>query len=161
LLVGGYGPMLDEWQGLARRLGVGERVHWLGMREDVENVLAAVDVAVMSSEREGMPLFAFECMATRTPLVATDVGGLRDVFPAGAGAVLVPPGDVGALAAALESLAGDPDRRAALAEAAYERMPEFSPARAAERVDELYSTLLERRGVRMRGPEPAVSRPVA
>src|SRR5205085_7282394 len=123
LLVGGYGPMLDEWQGLARRLGVGERVHWLGMREDVENVLAAVDVAVMSSEREGMPLFAFECMATRTPLVATDVGGLRDVFPAGKGALLVPPGDAGALGDAIEALVRDPARRAELAEDAYARMP--------------------------------------
>jgi glycosyltransferase involved in cell wall biosynthesis len=153
LVVGGYGPWMEEWQAHAQRLGVGERVHWLGMREDVETVLRGVDVAAMSSEREGMPLFAFECMATRTPLVATDVGGLRDIFPGGQGAVLVPPGDVGALAEALASLVRDPERREAIAEAAHARLPEFSAERSAERVGELYQRLLAKRGV--------VSRPAA
>lgn len=161
LVVGGYGPMMEQWQALAERLGVAERVHWLGMREDVEDVLAAVDVAVMSSEREGMPLFAFECMASRTPLVTTDVGGLRDVFPDGQGAVLVPPGDAAALGDAIQTLVSDPARCAALADEAHERMPDFSPERAAQRVSALYEELLERRGVRAPEPAPAVSPPVA
>jgi glycosyltransferase involved in cell wall biosynthesis len=152
LVVGGYGLMLDEWSALAERLGVGERVHWLGMREDVETVLGAVDVAAMSSEREGMPLFAFECMATGTPLVATDVGGLRDVFPGGEGALLVPPGDVDALAEALAALMRDPARRSAIAAAAADRLPEFTAERAAERVGGLYERLLARRGVVMASP---------
>ncbi|MEA2457184.1 MAG: hypothetical protein QOC95_156 [Thermoleophilaceae bacterium] len=147
LVVGGHGPMLDEWQALANRLGVGERVHWLGMREDVETVLRGIDVAAMSSEREGMPLFAFECMATRTPLVATDVGGLRDVFPGGEGALLVPPGDVEVMAAALGELMHDPARRQRIAEVAHARLPEFSAERAAERVGALYDRLLAGRGV--------------
>jgi glycosyltransferase involved in cell wall biosynthesis len=159
LVVGGYGLMMDEWKALAERLGVGDRVHWLGMREDVETVLGAVDVAAMSSEREGMPLFAFECMATGTPLVATDVGGLRDVFPGGQGALLVPPGDTGALTEALAALMRDPERRRAIAATARDRLPEFSAERAAERVGELYDGLLA-----ARGPAPrrsAVSLPAA
>jgi glycosyltransferase involved in cell wall biosynthesis len=149
LVVGGYGPMMEDWQELARGLGVGERVHWLGMREDVETVLRGVDVAAMSSEREGMPLFAFECMATRTPLVATDVGGLRDIFPGGDGALLVPPGDADALAAGLSALLADRDRRRTLAEAAHARLPEFSAERAAEKVGGLYERLLVKRGVEL------------
>jgi glycosyltransferase involved in cell wall biosynthesis len=152
LVIGGGGPMKDEWAALAARLGVGDRVHWLGTREDVEGVLEAADVAALSSEREGMPLFAFECMATRTPLVATDVGGLRDVFPGGQGALLVPPGDPDAFAAALLELLRSPDRRRAMADAAYERMPEFSAERAAERVGELYERLLAARGVALPAP---------
>jgi glycosyltransferase involved in cell wall biosynthesis len=147
LVIGGDGWMQEEWDALAQRLGVGDRVHWLGLREDVEGVLAAADVAALSSEREGMPLFAFECMATRTPLVATDVGGLRDVFPGGEGALLVPPGDSAAMADGLTGLLRSPERRRAMADAAYERMPEFSAERAAERVGELYERLLAKRGV--------------
>jgi glycosyltransferase involved in cell wall biosynthesis len=142
LVVGGAGPMMDEWKALAASLGVGERVHWLGMRDDVETVLRGLDVAAMSSEREGMPLFAFECMATGVPLVATDVGGLRDIFPAGDSAVLVPPGDAGALAEAVSGMLRDPERRRAVAEAASARMPEFTAERAAERVGALYERLL-------------------
>jgi len=147
LIVGGSGWMQEEWEALAGRLGVGERVHWLGLREDVEAVLGAADVAALSSEREGMPLFAFECMATRTPLVATDVGGLRDVFPDGEGALLVPPGDSAALAEGIATLLRSPERRVELAEAAHARLPEFSAERSAERVAELYEQLLAARGV--------------
>src|SRR3954447_1771029 len=96
-----------------------------------------------------MPLFAFECTATRTPLVAADVGGLRDVFPGGEGALLVPPGDAGALADGLLALLGSPERRTAMAEVAHARLPEFSAERAAERVGELYERLLAERGVEL------------
>jgi glycosyltransferase involved in cell wall biosynthesis len=157
LVVGGYGPKMADWQAQAERLGLGERVHWLGMREDVETVLGGIDVAVMSSEREGMPLFAFECMATRTPLVATDVGGLRDVFPGGEGALLVPPGDSAALAEALSELLSDPERRRAVGDAAHERLPEFSAERAAERVGALYQRLLAERGVVLAPPAVAAA----
>jgi glycosyltransferase involved in cell wall biosynthesis len=157
LVIGGAGWMQEEWDELAGRLGVRSRVHWLGMREDVEAVLAAADVAALSSEREGMPLFAFECMATRTPLVATDVGGLRDVFPGGEGAVLVPPGSSDALAEALLRLLGSPERRAELAEVAHARLPEFSAERSAERVGELYERLLAARGVHVPARAPAAT----
>jgi glycosyltransferase involved in cell wall biosynthesis len=157
LVVGGAGWMQEEWDELAGRLGVRERVHWLGIREDVESVLAAADVAALSSEREGMPLFAFECMATRTPLVATDVGGLRDVFPGGEGALLVPSGDVQAMAEGLIALLRSPERRAAMGEAAHARLPEFSAERSAERVGDLYERLLAARGV----VSPPGARPAA
>ncbi|MEA2466349.1 MAG: hypothetical protein QOJ57_475 [Thermoleophilaceae bacterium] len=147
LVVGGEGWMQEEWNALAERLGVAGRVHWLGMREDVEGVLQAADVAALSSEREGMPLFAFECMATRTPLVATDVGGLRDVFPGGEGALLVPSGDAQALAEGLTALLRSPERRREMADLAHARLPEFSAERAAQRIGELYERLLAKRGV--------------
>lgn len=160
LVIGGEGWMKEPWSELAERLGVAGRVHWLGVREDVEGVLAAADVAALSSEREGMPLFAFECMATRTPLVATDVGGLRDVFPGGDGALLVPSGDAQALADGLLELLRAPERRVAMADAAYARLPEFSAERAAERVGELYERLLTARGVAIPPSEPRAAAPV-
>ncbi|MEA2220935.1 MAG: hypothetical protein QOJ35_3561, partial [Solirubrobacteraceae bacterium] len=110
LVIGGNGPMAEEWRAYGDERGLGERIHWIGMRSDLPLVLASLDVAVMSSDFEGTPLFAFECMAARTPLVATDVGGLRDIFPSSAEAVLVPPRDPAALASAIEELLLDPAR---------------------------------------------------
>jgi glycosyltransferase involved in cell wall biosynthesis len=145
LVVGGYGPMADEWQQRAREAGVSERVHWLGMRDDAPVVVRGLDVAAISSDFEGMPIFAFECMAERVPLVATDVGGLRDIFEPGTSAVLVPPRDPCAMAGALEELLRDPERRAAMGDAAHERLADFGVERAVERIGDLYESLLANR----------------
>jgi glycosyltransferase involved in cell wall biosynthesis len=100
----------------------------------------------MSSDFEGTPLFAFECMASRTPMVATDVGGLRDIFADGESGMLVPPRDVAAMADAIEALLRDPERRRAMADAAYERMSDFTIERAVERFEDLYERLLAAKG---------------
>jgi glycosyltransferase involved in cell wall biosynthesis len=142
LVIGGYGPMQEPWEARARELGVSDRVHWLGMRRDGPVVMRGLDVAVMSSEREGMPLFAFEAMASRTPFVATDVGGLRDIFENGTSALLVEPGDAAALGGAIERLLLDPELRSSMAGVAHERLDEFSIGRAVERVTGLYESLL-------------------
>jgi glycosyltransferase involved in cell wall biosynthesis len=146
LVIGGYGPMADTWHEHASRSGLGDRVHWLGMRRDQPVVLGGMDVAAMSSDFEGTPLFAFECMAARTPLVATDVGGLRDIFTSGESALLVPPRDPAAMADAIASLLQDPKRRGAMADAARARLAEFTVECAVERVEELYEELLTRHG---------------
>ncbi|MGG7381598.1 glycosyltransferase, partial [Escherichia coli] len=70
--------------------GVADSISWIGLRSDAPVVLDALDVGVMSSDFEGTPLFAFECMAASVPFVSTDVGGLRDVFVNGESALLVP-----------------------------------------------------------------------
>ncbi len=142
LVIGGYGPMAEAWQAHAAGLGLAERVHWLGMRSDAPVVLRGLDVAAMSSDFEGMPIYAFECMAEGTPLVATDVGGLRDIFEDGRSALLVPPRDPAAMADALESLLRDPERRRAMAAAAEERLEEFRVGRAVERIASLYESVL-------------------
>jgi glycosyltransferase involved in cell wall biosynthesis len=144
-VIGGSGPMTEEWQEHARARGLDGRVHWIGMRSDGPVVLAGLDVATMSSDFEGTPLFAFECMAARTPVVATDVGGFRDIFENGVSAMLVPPRDPAALADALEPLLRSPERRAAVADAAHARLVDFSMERAVERVSGLYEELLARR----------------
>jgi glycosyltransferase involved in cell wall biosynthesis len=151
LVVGGYGPMSEEWEAYANGLGIGDRVHWLGVRRDVPVVLRGFDVAAMSSDFEGMPIFAFECMAEHVPLVATDVGGMRDIFVSGESALLVPARSPSDLADALAELLADADRRRALAEAAHARLGEFSMDRAVERIGALYESVLSgERGRRRR-----------
>jgi glycosyltransferase involved in cell wall biosynthesis len=147
LVIGGYGPLAEELHAQSKRLGVDDRIHWLGLRSDPEAVQRALDVSVISSDSEGMPLAAFECMAVGTPLVATDVGALRDVFEDGVSALLVPRRDPGALAGALEALLADPGRRRAMAVAASARLDEYSLDRTAQRVADLYEELLVRPGL--------------
>ena len=111
-------------------------------------MLEAADVAAMSSDYEGMPLFALECMASGTPLVSTDVGNVADLLGDVDGVVIVPRRDPSALAAALEGLLRDPQRRAAQAAAAAERLPRYEIDNVAREFAELYERLLGRNGAR-------------
>ena len=126
-------------------LGIAPRTHFLGLRDDVDAILAAVDVAAMSSDFEGTPLFAFECMAAHTPLVATAVGGLPDMLEDGRSAILVAPRDPDALATAIDRLLGAPEQREALADAAAQQLQRYEIDAVAGRFADLYRELLERR----------------
>jgi glycosyltransferase involved in cell wall biosynthesis len=145
LVVAGDGPCRPRLERLAASLGLQDRVSFLGMREDIDVVLGGLDVAAMSSDFEGTPLFGFECMAHRTPLVSTDVGGLSDVFQQGRTALLVPPGDSAALADAIELLLRDPERRRVMAEAAHSELADYAIDRIVGRYVELYERLLGER----------------
>lgn len=142
LLIVGDGPARPGLEAHAAPLG--DRVVFAGNRADLEAVMAAIDVAAMSSDFEGMPLFAFEAMAYRTPLVATAVGGLPDVVDEGVTGLLVPRRDPEALSGALAGLLGDPARAEAMAAAAAatERLAEFSLETIADRFAALYEELV-------------------
>jgi glycosyltransferase involved in cell wall biosynthesis len=142
LLLVGDGERRGEIEAHVRKRGVGERVHFTGDRWDVPDFIAAFDVSALSSDFEGTPLFVFESMAQGKPVVATAVGGLREVIEDGRSGVLVPPQDPPALARALEALLRDPERREAIAAAGRERLRDFTLDRAAERFDALYREVL-------------------
>ncbi|MCX5747752.1 MAG: glycosyltransferase [Proteobacteria bacterium] len=95
-----------------------DRVHWLGIRHDIPALLSAFDLFALSSTTEGLPIAVIEAMAAGLPILCTAVGGLPGVIRHGETGLLVPPSDVDAYRAALRELAGDPDRRQALGDAA-------------------------------------------
>jgi glycosyltransferase involved in cell wall biosynthesis len=142
LALGGRGPETPRLEALVAQNRLADRVHFIGRRADVDSVLRALDVAVMSSDYEGTPLFGLECMANGTPLVATDVGGLRDIIEPGETGLLVPPRDPEALATAMEALLRDPERRQRISARARDSLEEFTIERAAERFAALYERLL-------------------
>jgi glycosyltransferase involved in cell wall biosynthesis len=107
-----------EFKALAGELGIGERVRFLGFRSDIPAVLQAVDVVVQASFREGLGNSILEAMAAGRAVVASRVGGFTDLVSSGKNGVLVNPGDVPELQAALLRVMGDPDLRATLGEAA-------------------------------------------
>lgn len=140
VLVGGRGEE-EAVRARAARPDVADRVHFAGLRQDVDAVWRAADLAVMSSDFEGTPLAALEAMAHGVPVVATEVGGLPDIVEQGVSGLLVPRRDAAALAAAISALLRDPERRRRMGEAARRRADEFSAERHATRCAELYMRL--------------------
>jgi glycosyltransferase involved in cell wall biosynthesis len=143
LAIGGDGERREALEQRARDLGISERVRFLGWWEDVGGLLEAADVAAMSSDYEGAPLFALECMAHMAPLVSTDVGNVADMLGDGQGVVTVPTRDPSAMARALAALLRDPDRRAAQAGAAVARLPRYEIDNFTREFIELYDRLFE------------------
>ncbi len=126
VVVAGDGPLRTQLQALIDELGA--PVTLLGRRGDVPDLLAAADLAVLPSLWEARPLAVQEAMLLGTAVVATDVGGVRDLV--GDTAVLVAPGDVRALSAAVAGLLADPAARRDLAVRALERASSWPDADA-------------------------------
>jgi glycosyltransferase involved in cell wall biosynthesis len=111
----------ERLQGLAVRMGIAEAVQWLGLRRDLPALLDAADGFVLSSVWEGMPLALAEAMAMEKPVVATDVGGVRELV--GAAGTLAPPHSADQLAEAMLGVARlCGETRAAQGRAARERI---------------------------------------
>ncbi len=106
-VVVGDGPERGRLERRAAELGLGRAVEFLGLREDVPEILAAADVLVLSSDDEGFPNVLLEAMEASRPVVATDVGDVRDVVCESETGFVVPP-DAGALAARLVEIAANP-----------------------------------------------------
>jgi len=144
LLVIGDGPERSRLETRVRQLGLGERVRFLGLRRDVPEVLPALDVLVHPSHTESMPNAVLEGMAAALPVIATDVGGTREAVDSGHTGVLVESHSPDALGAALVDLAGDPELRKRLGEAAQRRVEEyFSIEAAGGAYQQLYREVLE------------------
>jgi glycosyltransferase involved in cell wall biosynthesis len=118
VLVGSLGPD-DYVQGIratARRMAVAPRVIMTGHRDDVDQVMAALDVCVLPSVDEPLGMSVLEAMAAGVPVVASDVGGLPECLGHGRTGILVPPADSNALAEAIIRLLGNPQQRRELGE---------------------------------------------
>jgi glycosyltransferase involved in cell wall biosynthesis len=120
-LILGHGPEEGSLRALIDELGVAGEVRLAGRREDIADVVRALDVAVLSSKYEGMPLAIIEYMAGAAPIVSTAVGGVPELIEDGVQGLLVKPEDPGELAAAMQRLLEDRDLAARLGQAAYER----------------------------------------
>jgi glycosyltransferase involved in cell wall biosynthesis len=144
LLVAGTGPMQEAVRVLARELGLGERVRFLGHREDVPDILAACDVVCLPSLLgEGVPQAIVQALALARPVVASDVPGVREVVRGMQTGLLVPPGDAVALGAAILRLLDEPALARRLAEAGQALVTaEYSLTAMADRVEKLYEEVV-------------------
>jgi glycosyltransferase involved in cell wall biosynthesis len=141
LVLAGDGPLRPALAELAATRGASASVHLLGSRRDVPDVLNALDVFVLSSDTEGLPLVILEAMATGLPIVSTNVGGIADVVDEGGTGFLVPAGDEEQLRARLGSLRADPELARAFGRRARAAAEE---THSSERMLSAYNDLYER-----------------
>ena len=138
----GDGDLRSELERLTDRLHLRDRVSFLGRRDDVGELLAESDVFVLPSFSEGCPMALLEAMMAGLPVVASGVGGVREVVRDRVTGLLVPPGDPSALARVLETLAAEPALRDELGTAARrEAAASFRADVTAKRYKELYEAL--------------------
>ncbi|MHC5066338.1 MAG: glycosyltransferase family 4 protein [Planctomycetota bacterium] len=141
--IAGHGEGRKPLETLIDSLGLQERVKLLGQRSDIPDLLAACDLFVMPSLAEGLGIAALEAMAASRPVIASRVGGLGELVVDEKTGLLVPPGDIPALASALTSLARNPELRERMGSAGPERVAEgFLADQMVESYIDLYREVL-------------------
>jgi glycosyltransferase involved in cell wall biosynthesis len=154
LVIAGEG-MRTEAEALMKDLGLNGAVEfpgWLGDQALAERYAEAT-VFCLPSYAEGMPIAVLQAMAAGVPVVATAVGGIRDLLKPDAG-ITVAPGDVAGLAEGLIQVLGSERLRRSLSFAAAQALADHAPGSVNDRLDAVYSALLDRRPAR----EPALNR---
>ncbi|MGK3992140.1 glycosyltransferase [Sorangium sp. So ce1024] len=146
LLLVGDGPEAAPLRALAEELGIGDRVVFAGERHDVPELLSSIDVFVLSSSSEGLPLSMVEAMATGLPVLSTAVGGIPALVSDGETGFLVPSGDVDALGAKLAVLKADPGQARAMGKQGRQlALARYSAERMMASYMDIYEALLARR----------------
>jgi glycosyltransferase involved in cell wall biosynthesis len=145
LVFAGDGSQREHLESEANRLGVADRVHFLGWRDDAERLYPAFDIFTLSSTSEGTSISLLEAMSSGVCPVVTDVGGNRAVLGPELEQLLVPSDDDEALAAKWREYFSDPAQRSALARQAQVRVEEaFSLEHMVDEHISLYRRLLDR-----------------
>ena len=142
-VIAGDGEVRARLEAEARLRGLEQHVRFLGHRSDVPEILAALDVFVLSSNFEGMCFAVAEALAVEVPVVATDVGGVSQSVVDGETGLLVPPRDPAALADAIERLVDDGDEATRLGSAGRQRVEElYDLSEMAAATERLYARVL-------------------
>lgn len=145
LLMVGDGPERAAAQALARRLGVAERVRFLGRQDQIEEITGLADLYLLPSELESFGLSALEAMACGVPVIGSDAGGLPEVVKHGETGYLLPVGDVEGMAArAIEILRDDRLRRSMGAAARRRAEALFGAERIVGQYERYYERVLGR-----------------
>ena len=146
LLVVGEGELRNALERESEALGIAHRVHFLGWRQDIPDILAASDIVILTSINEGTPAALIEAAAAARPVVATNVGGVSSVVVQDKTGLLVAPKNPKLLAQAIHKLAANPSMRLSMGTAARSRATMlYNSSNFISQTAELYSQLLSRR----------------
>jgi len=141
----GDGPLRPEVEAAIRAAGLEERVHLLGLRRDVPELLRSFDVMALASRWEGLPRVFPQAMAAGLPIVATRIAGAVDAIVPGENGWLVELDDIPDFTRRLESLALDPAGARRMGENGRARVDEFSARRMVDQIADLYRALARAR----------------
>jgi N-acetyl-alpha-D-glucosaminyl L-malate synthase BshA len=145
LLMVGEGPERSSAQALARRLGVLDRIRFLGTRRGIAEIAGMADVFLLPSELESFGLSALEAMACGVPVVGSDAGGLPEVVRHAESGYLLPVGDVEGMSTRTIEILKDDERRREMGEAARHRVESlFDAERVVSQYEAVYARVLGR-----------------
>jgi glycosyltransferase involved in cell wall biosynthesis len=143
-IITGDGPLAGSLQAIACEYGLGEDVLFLGHRNEIQGILALMDLFVLPSLSEGIPMALLEALALARPVVATRVGGIPEVIEHGISGLLVPPGSEEDLAQSCIALMNNYHHAKKLGAAGRKRVEEEVSAKfMAQKVSEVYRTLVQ------------------
>lgn len=142
LLVIGDGPLKERLQQMVKELDVGDAIKFLGFRSDVPELLSMLDVQIIPSLTEGFPLSLAEAMATGNAIVATEVGGMKEIGKDNDTVLFVPPKDPDSLAEKTIAVLQNEELKIKLSDSAKAASTEFSIQRSAAQLARVYEGLL-------------------
>lgn len=147
VLVGSGEPIFQELTEMVQRLGLTDRIHLLGHRDDVPNLMAGFDIFCLATRLEASGMVFLEAASARVPVIGTAVGGVPEMLEDGRTGLLVKLDDEQALQRALIQLIDDPDLRRKMGQAGYDRIwnndaSPFTPQALVEKTQSCYRTWL-------------------
>lgn len=142
LLIVGDGPHLQDFKSQVTSLKLENKVIFTGTRNDIPEMLNIMDVFVLPSLNEGLPMALLEAMAAKSPVIATKVGAIPKVIENGKSGFLVEPGAVDALYQKITRILSNPEEARLLSNNAFEKINnEFSSRKMANQYMEIYNQL--------------------
>ena len=141
-IIVGDGPLREELEELAKGLGLSESVVFAGVREDIPEIMHALDLFVLTSLNEGLGRVLLEAMACGVPVVASRVGGVAEIVLHRETGLLVPPKDPEEIAGAILEILNDGEKAELFSRKGRERARAFDVTRMLERTEEVYERLL-------------------
>lgn len=155
MIVGEGAPVFQHVQALVHDLNLQDRVHLLGRRDDIANVMAGFDIFCLATRLEASGMVFLEAASAGLPVVATAVGGVPEMLEEGRTGLLVQLDDAQGLRNALVKLIDNPDLRQQMGRAGYERIwddpsSQFTPDALVRRTQEVYCRWLEQHGFNVR-----------
>lgn len=141
-------------ENVAYKLGIADKVIFAGMRKDVPEILSVLDVFVLPSFYEGLPMALLEAQTAKIPVIATRVGAIPDVVEDGVTGILVPPKDPQSIAEAMITILSDNQFASRIAQSGFERVRDnFSSIKMAGKYLSIYKELIEGIGVKTVNPQ--------
>ena len=149
-LVVGDGELRAELEAQSRALGIENSVRFMGFRADLPRIYADLSCVVLCSLNEGLPVAIIEALSAARPVVATDVGSVKNLVTSGETGILVPAQDIGALAAGITRVLNEPEIAQGWGLAGRERVyPTLGIGRLVEDIESLYERILREKGVKL------------
>jgi len=143
LLLAGEGEYEQEFHARLKKLGITERVRFLGFRRDIPDLLCASDLLLLTSFHEGLPRAVMEAMAVGKPVVATDIRGNSDLIVDGENGFLVPVHDVEKTTEAVRKLAADRELAARMGKRGREMVKPYALEQVLAEMEQVYARALK------------------